>query len=126
FNYVDARFDGGAFDTKLIPAVPAINLNLGASYDWSSHWQTKYYALYTGSRFASEDNANDGKKLPGYWINNISIQYQLASLLASFEIDNLFNQQFSTYTVYDVESKQNTYYPGAGRSYVLTMKASLD
>jgi iron complex outermembrane receptor protein len=125
-NYMDARFRTGVNAGKLIPAIPAITGNIGLDYNFTSHWQAKYGLLYTGSRIASEDVSNSGKKVAGYWLNDIAIQYVIKPVIVSFEVANLLNQTFSTYTYYNPASKTNTYYPGMGRSYLLTLKVNID
>jgi iron complex outermembrane receptor protein len=126
WNYVNARFKAGMNAGKLIPAIPAITGNIGLDYSFSSHWQARYALLYTGSRIASEDVTNSGKNVPGYWLHDIAIQYVIKPIIVSFEITNLLNQPFSTYTYYNPVSKSNTYYPGTGRSYLLTLKVNID
>lgn len=125
FNYVDARFTSGPFSGKFIPAVSAINSNLGITYLFTPHWQGQYDALYTGSRYPSNDLNNIGKKLPGYWLNSVAIQYMLNALIASVSVANLFNQSYSTYTLFDPETGTNTFYPGTGRSFLVTIKANV-
>jgi len=125
-NYVDARFASGPYSGNMIPAVPAVNGNVGLSYEFMPRWKTRLDTLYTGSRYASEDEANVGKKQPGYWLNSVAIQYMLKPVNVSFEVINVFNQRYSTYNLYNPVSKTVNYNPGAGRSYLLTAKLNLD
>ncbi len=125
-NYVNPRLTSGIYSGNLIPAVPTLNANAGLRYQFLPHWQAQYLAVYTGKRYASDDVANRGKMLPGYWLNSVALNYMLGSLNASVEVNNLFNQTYSAYTLYDAASHSNTYYPGAGRSYLLTIKLALD
>lgn len=123
-NYVDARFASGQFSGHFIPDVPAVNANADIAYEFLPCWQTKYIVLYTGSRFASHDNANVSKKLPGYWLNTIALQYLRQAFTVSFEIANLFNQRYATSSSFDSFTHTNSYYPGEGRNYLLTFKAN--
>lgn len=125
-NYVDARFAAGPHNGNLIPAVPALNGNLGLTYKFKPHWQAKYIALYTGSRYPSQDVANTGSQLPAYWLSNVALQYLRKSVNLSFEIENLFNQRYPIYTSYSPTTQSNTYYPGVGRNFLLTAKVFLD
>ena len=125
-NYVAARFATGENAGKHIPAVPDLNANASIRYHFAPHWQTRYSAFYTGNRYASEDVANTGKKLPGYWLNSVAIQYMLPAREVSVEINNLFNTLYPTYTLFDPTSGTNTYYPGAGRNILLTFKLMID
>lgn len=125
FNFVKAKFAAGNFSGNLIPAVPEINANVGLSYDFMPSWKVKYIALYNGSAYASKNDENKGSKIPGYWINTLSLQYIKKSYNINFEVINVFNQKYSIYTLYDPENQTNTYYPGAGRSYLITCKIDL-
>jgi iron complex outermembrane receptor protein len=125
-NYVYARFAAGVNSGKLIPAVPALTGNLGLNYNMTSRWQAKYALLYTGSRTPSEDVTNSGKQVASYWLNDVAIQYNFKPVMISFEVANLLNQTFSTYIYYNPLTKANTYYPGMGRSYLLSLKVNID
>lgn len=125
-NYVDARFAKGSFSGNQIPAVPKWNGNAGIQYEWIPHWKTKYTAIYTGNRYASLDDANITDPIPGYWLQNFTLQYIKKSFDVSFLVANLFNQRYPLYTVYDDFSHEITYYPGAGRNYLLTMRIDIN
>ena len=125
-NYVDARFVDGDFSHNQIPAVPKWNGNVGMQYEWIPHWKTKYSAIYTGNRYASLDDANASTPLPSYWLQNFTVQYVKKSLDVSFFIGNIFNQRYPLYTVYDAFTQQMTYYPGAGRNYLLTTRININ
>lgn len=125
-NYVDPRFRSGLFSGKQIPAVPRVTANAGWRYALSEHWRLRHNLLYTGKRYASEDLLNSGKQLSGYWLQGVALQYLYQALEVSFSIDNLFNQIYPAYTVFNANNNTNTYYPGAGRSYLLTLKWNIE
>lgn len=126
FNYVRARFNAGAFSGNTIPAVPAVTANAGLNYEFVPGWHAQYDALYTGSAYASEDEANVGNRLNGYWISSVTLQREWKHISASFEVGNIFNQSYSIYTLYNPDTHMNTYNPGAGRNCLLTLKTFLD
>lgn len=125
-NFVRARFASGPNQGNVIPAVPAINGNVGIHYEFIPHWHVKYNAIYTGSRFASEDVFNSSQKQPGYWLHDLTMQYVRKSYSVSAEVMNVFNQRYSVYTLYDPMTEANTYYPGNGRGFLITLKANID
>jgi iron complex outermembrane receptor protein len=125
-NYVNARFAAGPYAGKFIPSVPVINGNAGLSYHLTEHWVTQYTLLYTGSRYPSQDMANVSKKIPGYWLSDIALQYFMRSFNISFEVHNLFNKQYIGNAFYSDFTQKNIYYPAAERNYFLTLKINID
>lgn len=123
-NYVRARFSRGQFAGNDVPAVPAWTANFALDHRFAAHWGAHYTALYTGSRYASEDVMNVGKKLPAYWIGNLALRYFVRPVTVSAEVLNVFNQRFPLYVLYDSSRNQMTYYPGAGRNFLLSLKAN--
>ncbi len=125
FNYVKARFVSGLFAGDTIPAVPAITGNAGLDYAFTERWHMQYNALYTGSKYASEDLANTGKRIGAYWLNDIALQYVKEYFIISAEVRNVLNTNYASYVFYDAFSKQNEYYPAAGRNFSLTIKINI-
>ncbi len=121
-NYVDAHFASGVDEGNRIPAVPAVNGNLGISYHFKSYWQAKYAALYTGSRYPSQNVSNVGQQLSGYWLSGVSLQYLREPLNVSFDVENIFSQRYPIFAIYNNRTQAITYYPGAGRNFLLTVK----
>ena len=125
-NYVNARFASGINAGKWLPAVPAINGNVGLNYNLTERWATQYNLLYTGSRYPSQDRANVSKQVSAYWLSDVALQYFIRSLIFSFEINNLFNKQYAGMVFYNTFLQQNKYYPAVGRNYLLTLKINID
>ncbi|VVC76524.1 Fe(3+) dicitrate transport protein FecA [Aquicella siphonis] len=126
FNYVDARLASGPDSGHHIPAVPAITANAGLGYDFLENWRAKVSTLYTGSRFASLDLGNTGKKQSGYWLDTVSLQYLRKSYEISFEVANLFDTRYPAYALYNAPAQSYLYYPGSGRSFLVTFKANIE
>ena len=69
---------------------------------------------------------NIGKRVPSYWLDDVTLQYKWKYVDVGFEVVNAFNQHYIAYTYYNPYTKSNMYYPGAGRNYLLTIKMDLD
>jgi iron complex outermembrane receptor protein len=123
-NYVDAYFNEGPNAGNNIPAVPALNGNAGIDYQFLPHWRTRYDEFFTGTSYASNDIQNIGNKSQAYWIATWSLQYFFKKVNINVEINNIFNQRHALFTVYNVYSHENRYYPGLGRNYTLSVKMS--
>jgi outer membrane receptor protein involved in Fe transport len=106
--------------------VPQVTANAGWRYRLNEYWRVRYNALYTGQRYASDDVLNEGRQLSAYWLHSAAVQFIYQSLEVSFSVENLFNQTFPAYTLFNADSNTNTYYPGAGRSYLLTLKWNIE
>lgn len=124
-NYVDARFVAGPDSGNTVPAVPAYNGSAGLDYQWNPHWRTSYTESYNGNAYASNDTGNTGAKAASYWLGQWALQYGLKNIMVSFQINNLFDQTYAVYTTYSQSTQTDSYYPGAGRNYLLSIKATL-
>ena len=125
-NYVTARFVSGRFSGNKIPMVPAFNGNIAIAYHFAEFWRARVSALYTGERYASLDLTNQARRLPGYWLNTLSLQYVRQAYELGFEMNNVFNVQYPAFAVYNAVTRTSAYPPGSGRSYLLTLKANID
>ena len=57
--------------------------------------------LYASSSYYRGDEANDNKKIPGYAVTNIYLNYQINERLRlSAKVDNLFDRHFDTFGTY--------------------------
>ena len=122
FNYVDARFVAGANAGNVVPAVPQYTTSTGLSYQFAPEWTTRYSESYSGSAYASDDTANVGAKAAPYWLGQWSVQYTIKNSQISFQINNVFDQSYAAYTVYSQNSQSDSYYPAAGRNFLLSLK----
>lgn len=125
-NYVYAKYTRGNNASKIIPWVPQFTSSMNTEYDFSDHWRLQHGITYTGTQFAAEDNSNIGKKIPAYWIQDLSLQYHQKSITFGFGVNNLFNELYPNYAYYNSLSGTNTYYPAPGRNYLFTIKVNLD
>lgn len=126
FNYVNAHFVRGRYKNNDVPLVPNVTSNIGIMHQFMPHWRGRYSVVYTGPRFPSGDFMNQGRLLSGYYLHYVSLQYVTKVTQISFEIGNVFNQRYPSYVIFDGRTEKNTYYPGNGRTYLLTVKTTFD
>jgi len=120
YNYIDSRFDGGAFDGKEIPFVAKHNLTINAQYKISSSWSTTAEARYTGERYQAGDYGNNVDKVPALTLLNAQIRYQQKDWSASLRINNLTNETYAGYVVYNGFS--SGYYPAPERNVMAKIR----
>ncbi len=131
YSYVDARFDGGQYDDKDIPGVSEQTVSLtGRVYLWDEFFVFGGYRYQT-AQWAISDFNNTGAyagskkygRIPAYGVFHIGAEYapEFVSWLKGFKfgftVDNLFDKNYCDYVTYGT-----AYYPGAGRSYMFTVR----
>ncbi|MPY23384.1 TonB-dependent receptor [Shewanella sp. YLB-07] len=118
YNYIDAEFTEGLNEGKQLSWVAEHTGRGYFSIDANQNWQVFTEVVYTGERFMEGDNSNAGDKLDAYWLTNLAVNYTKDAWLASFRVDNLFDEQYVSSGYYS--SWGNGYYAGTGRALRLT------
>jgi len=122
YTYARATFRGGAFDGKLIPAVPGHRFGMGIDSEWGGGFGTTLDVSYVGTSFLISDQANASPKLPAYVVANVIGRYRWQDMDTFLRIDNIANRKYSRYGVHSAFSGDK-YYPSpelsvmAGISY---------
>jgi iron complex outermembrane receptor protein len=121
YNTVNARFQSGVNRGKHIPLVAEniFRTNLDYTLAENLHFYTE--AIYTGSQFAANDDANVGGKIGGYSIVNLNLGYYFKQLNASLRLNNIFNKFYYFYTVHQESMNSEFFYPAPGRNFTLTI-----
>ena len=110
YNYIDGSFDGGVFDGNKIPFVAEHNLTFNARYIINNNWSTTAETRYTGSRHQAGDYGNVFDKLPSFTTVNAQISYQQKNWTASLRINNLTDESYASYALFD------SFYPAPERN----------
>lgn len=131
YSLVHAEFDGGAFDGNEVPMVPEQTVSLtGRVYLWDDCFVFGGYRYQT-AQWAASDFANNGGyagsrrlgRIPDFGLFHIGVEYAptfadwIRGVKVGFTVDNLFDKDYCDYATYGVN-----YWPGAGRSYTLTLR----
>lgn len=130
YSLVHAQFDGGEYDGNEIPGVPEQTVSLtGRVYLWEECFVFSGYRYQTAEWSISDfknTGCNEGPKygrIPAYGVFHIGAEYApefvewLKGFKFGFTVDNLFNKNYCDYATYG-----KNYYPGAGRSYMFTIR----
>lgn len=124
YHYVNARFQSGIYSGNRIPLVAENIFSAGVHYLFHTDWDLYPEALYTGSQYPANDNANIGSKIGGYTVYNCNLRYIHKQIKMSFKINNILNKNYFLYTVFDTNDNTTSYYPAAGRNILLTVTYS--
>lgn len=125
YNYVKARFQSGQYAGNQIPLVSENIFHGGADYRITEHWNLYTEAVYTGSQFAANDNANVTGKNGGYTVYNANVGYYFKEFSATFRLNNIFNKYYYFYSAYQPSIDEEFFYPAPGRNFLLTLKYSI-
>ncbi len=131
YSLVKAQFDGGGFNDKEIPGVPEQTISLtGRVYLWEEcfvfggyRYQTEEWAISDFNNTGAYAGSKKYGRIPAYGVFHIGAEYApefvewLKGFKFGFTVDNLFNKNYCDYVTYGT-----AYYPGAGRSYMFTVR----
>ena len=122
YSFVDAEFDGGEFDGNDVPMVAksVVSAN-GRVWLWDDCFVFGGYRYRTDCRSTS-DFANEYEKIPAFGLFHVGVQYSptcfgLDGLTLALTVDNLFDKNYCDYSTYGT-----AFWPGAGRSYMFTIR----
>ncbi len=118
YQFINARFKNGIYAGNRIPLVAENFCLLSLNYQITEHWHTYTEALYTGSQYAANDNANMAGKNGGYTTYHVNLRYEQDYFSIAFHFNNIFNKYFNYYSIY--QAPQEFVYPAAGRNFMLT------
>lgn len=116
YNYLKATFESPFVSFSPVnPLGPNRQVNPGDEIPGQPQNQFKFHInwlfndqinvgtefLYASSSYYRGDEANDNKKIPGYAVTNIYLNYQINERLRlSAKVDNLFDRHFDTFGTY--------------------------
>ncbi len=122
-------FTQGDNGGKQLPDAPEWIASMNSRYQFAEHWSMYGLAQYTGSSFADGDFSNSLGKIPGYWLFNTALNYQIQAWTLSARIDNLTNTYYNLYTTTvptGSGSNEIDYYPAPGRTFLLSVNYHLE
>lgn len=122
YNYVNARFQSGIDSGNKIPLVSENIFHGGVDYAFLPHWNLYSEAVFTGSQYSANDNANAAGLMGGYTTYNMNVRFLYQSFTASLRFNNIFNKYYYLYTTYEPSIDEQFFYPAPGRNILLTLK----
>ncbi|MBV8802017.1 MAG: TonB-dependent receptor, partial [Gammaproteobacteria bacterium] len=122
YHFVNAKFQNGIYSGKQIPLVSENIFHGGINYAFMSYWNIYSEAIYTGSQYAANDNANIAGAMGGYTTFNMNLRFVYQKLVASFRVNNIFNKYYYLYTTFEPSIDEQFFYPAPARNILLTLK----
>lgn len=117
FNYTHTRaeFDGGAFDGKEVPLVPADRFSAGFQADPAPYWRVSAQANGHYGRFALND-FNNIFPAEDYWTMAGKAAYRRDNWEIYIRAENLFDEAYSSFTTSNAVNVENRN-PSPGRTF---------
>ncbi len=125
YTYVNAEFDGGAYDGNDVPMSPESTVQANARV-----WLWDECFIFGGYRFLSTRRAfsdfyNEGSRLASTSVFHLGAQYApeyewLKGFTFGFTVNNLFDRHYADSATRS-QAGYEVYYPAAGRSYMFTV-----
>lgn len=122
YHFVNAEFQNGIYSGNRIPLVSENIFHGGINYAFMGHWNIYSEAVYTGSQYAANDNANIAGAMGGYTTFNTNLRFVYQKVTASFRVNNIFNKYYYLYTTFEPSMDEQFFYPAPGRNILLTLK----
>ncbi len=127
YTYTDTEFDGGPFDGNEVPFVPTDKATAKVSYAFECGLTLGLNAVYVGERFFISDFENQFDKEDAYTVVNAKIQYDWRGLTFFADLNNIFNEEYNTYSVVGFNSatfdNQPSIYPAPEFNAMVGVKA---
>lgn len=98
YTYTDTEFDGGPYDGNEVPAVPRDRATARIGYTVGRGLFVGADAIYVGRRVLISDLDNDFDKAESYTVVNAKIQYDWRRLTFFVNLNNLLDEEYSTFS----------------------------
>jgi len=99
YTYTVARFRGGAFNGKDIPAVPKHKFGARLNADFQNGFGLMLNVGWVGSSWLISDQANVMTKLGSYLVMDAACTYRWQDVELFARVENLSNRKYSSYGV---------------------------
>lgn len=119
----------GVYQGDQIPGVSPFKAGAMLTYFSDLSWHASLTEMYHGPFYASDDFANNGARMPGYFITNINFQKVWRQVTVNLQIDNVFDNHYVRYADYFSDptgSQTIEYYPADGITALLSVGFKLD
>ena len=111
YTRTETEFDGGPYDGKEVPFVPADRATARASYSLGWGVTLDLDATYVGKSYLISDFENIYGKADAYTVVNAKVQYAWRRYTFFADLNNLFNEKYSSYGAVGYNSAEGRYEP---------------
>ncbi|HQQ64006.1 MAG TPA: TonB-dependent receptor [Pseudomonadales bacterium] len=113
---LETELTSGSFKGNEVPFVAKRSGTAYVQWTFMPHLSLYTDAVYTGSRYMADDDANTSNKESSHWVYNTAVRWDWQQLNASLRVNNLTAEKYSNYI-----SKWDFQYPSPERTLELTV-----
>jgi iron complex outermembrane recepter protein len=111
YTRTEARIEGGSYDGGTVPNVPQDLASAAVNYTFHFGLLLGMNAVYVGPRYFISDFANAFEKQKDYTVVNAKIEYTWHRLVFFANLNNIFDETYSSFGVADVFTGNLALYP---------------
>jgi iron complex outermembrane receptor protein len=124
-TYLDSEIKSGQFSGKEVPSVSKHKSTFDAAYSPMDPLTIAMNAIYVGKRFFESDFPNAFPKQDDYLVFNLKLKYLFRGFSAYFDVNNLFDKQYSEFGVLSLFPAEPAFFPSPGRNVFLGLRYDL-
>lgn len=98
--------------------VPRNKASLGLRLSLPNSLKINVTSSYIGDKYFINDQANNYKKLGGYFTADTNISYSYQDWIFLFGVNNIFGKEYSEYGVCNATTGAKNYYPSSTRHFL--------
>jgi iron complex outermembrane receptor protein len=123
YTYRDTEILDGVFSGNQVPNVPQHQASVDLVWRPLEGLTLDLNGIYVGQRYLESDFANEFEKQDSYQVVNVKVKYSRDKYTAFLDLNNLFNEKYSSYGVLSTFPVEPAFYPSpefnfyAGLSY---------
>jgi len=111
YTYRDTEIRGGAFTGNQVPSVPRHQASVDLVWRPLEGLTLALNGIYVGDRYLESDYANVFEKLDDYKVFNVKVEYSWLRYTAFLDLNNVFDEKYSSYGVLGTFPVEAAYYP---------------
>ena len=120
FTYMHNEITDGPYKGNKIPGVSDFMYGVGATYEVIPQLILNLESVYHGKAYAANDFKNEASKADSYIVTNLSARYNFNNGISVYGgINNIFNELYCDYVMYDPSKKVTKYAAAPERTYYI-------
>jgi iron complex outermembrane recepter protein len=111
YTYRDTEILGGAFAGNEVPNVPRHQASVDLTWRPLEGLTLALNGIYVGERYLESDYANAFEQQDTYTVFNVKAKYTWQKYTAFLDLNNIFNEKYSSYGVLSTFPVEPAFYP---------------